>query len=184
MKALKALVAGMGLLIVIGIGLVGYGLTREKHPQTQTQQVTIGVHEPFRRIVPVSPGTKPSISLVGMILPSITSDGSFSKVMAPEPAAPATPSSTVPLSMVMPPVKLLTAPRTTQPAPSMTMLAVPAVAPEQVWLILPCRIQICTGKTIQFYKRYPFSWVAFMLYYKVPVKSPCTVPFHSSKLLV
>lgn len=30
MKALKTLVIGMGLLIVIGIALVGYGLTRSK----------------------------------------------------------------------------------------------------------------------------------------------------------
>jgi hypothetical protein len=30
MKALKALVAGMGILIVVGIALVGYGLTRSK----------------------------------------------------------------------------------------------------------------------------------------------------------
>lgn len=30
MKALKALVIGMGLLIVIGIALVGYGLSRSK----------------------------------------------------------------------------------------------------------------------------------------------------------
>jgi hypothetical protein len=30
MKALKALVIGMGVLIVIGIALVGYGLTRSK----------------------------------------------------------------------------------------------------------------------------------------------------------
>ncbi len=34
MKALKTLVIGMGLLIVIGIGLVGFGLARGKHPAT------------------------------------------------------------------------------------------------------------------------------------------------------
>lgn len=32
MKALKALVFGMGILIVVGIGLVGYALSRGKQP--------------------------------------------------------------------------------------------------------------------------------------------------------
>jgi hypothetical protein len=34
MKALKTLVIAMGLLIVVGIGFVGYGLTRNKQPAT------------------------------------------------------------------------------------------------------------------------------------------------------
>jgi len=47
MKALKTLVIGMGLLICIGIGLVGYGLTRGKQqaaapatPGTETASST------------------------------------------------------------------------------------------------------------------------------------------------
>jgi hypothetical protein len=37
MNALKALVAAMGLLIVIGIGLLGYGLMRKQPAHTQAQ---------------------------------------------------------------------------------------------------------------------------------------------------
>ncbi len=41
MNALKALVIGMAVLIVIGIGLVGYGLMRGKAVQPQPQTVTL-----------------------------------------------------------------------------------------------------------------------------------------------
>jgi Tfp pilus assembly protein PilV len=66
MNALKALVIGMGVLILIGIGLVGYGLTRGKQAaqqpqqaqqaqqaQVQMQDVAIEPHEPYKATVPV-----------------------------------------------------------------------------------------------------------------------------------
>ena len=59
MKALKTLVIGMGLLIVFGLCLVGYGLTRSKQqPAPQMQEVRIETRESFKATVPVSPGMK------------------------------------------------------------------------------------------------------------------------------
>ena len=43
MNALKALVIGMGALIVIGIGLVGYGLTRGKKENAPLPAVPVAV---------------------------------------------------------------------------------------------------------------------------------------------
>ena len=60
MKALKALVAGMGVLIVIGIGLVGYGVMRGKpkaEPMT-AEHMTILSLEPFDTRLPVPRGSK------------------------------------------------------------------------------------------------------------------------------
>jgi hypothetical protein len=61
MKALKALVIGMGILIVIGIGLVGFGLTRGKPQQatavTQTTAPEIKVG-PFTSELPIPPGAR------------------------------------------------------------------------------------------------------------------------------
>ena len=55
MKALKALVFGMGILIVVGIGLVGYALSRGKQPQ---QPLTIVEVAPFEATVPVPRGAR------------------------------------------------------------------------------------------------------------------------------
>ena len=57
MKALKALVIGMGILIVVGISLVGYALSRGKQ-KPQTQEVLIEAREPFKATVPVPSGWK------------------------------------------------------------------------------------------------------------------------------
>jgi len=57
MKALKALVFGMGILIVVGIGLVGYALVRGKQ-KPPMQPVTLEAHEPFAARVPVPPGAR------------------------------------------------------------------------------------------------------------------------------
>ena len=57
MKALKALVIGMDILIVVGIGLVGYALVRGKQ-KPQMRQVTLEAREPFAARVPVPPGAR------------------------------------------------------------------------------------------------------------------------------
>jgi len=58
MQALKTLVIAMGLLIVVGIGFVGYGLMRAKNaPQTQQAPVSSAA-EPFAARVPVPPGAR------------------------------------------------------------------------------------------------------------------------------
>lgn len=61
MKALKALVIGMGILIVIGIGLVGFGLSRGK-PQPVNTVTRAAAPEikgvPFTSDLPVPPGAR------------------------------------------------------------------------------------------------------------------------------
>lgn len=46
MKALKALVIGMGLLIVVGLGLLGYGLYRNTHHSAQIGAVASAIGAP------------------------------------------------------------------------------------------------------------------------------------------
>ena len=59
MKALKTLVIAMGLLIVVGIGLVGYGLTRSKQPHTLLENAPVEVAGGvFASQVAIPPGTK------------------------------------------------------------------------------------------------------------------------------
>jgi hypothetical protein len=56
MKALKALVIGMALLIVVGIGLVGYGLMRGKQPAKPL--VMVHGSDSFDVHLAVPPGAK------------------------------------------------------------------------------------------------------------------------------
>ena len=97
MNALKALVIGMGLLIVIGIGLVGYGLSRGK-PHAQLpgqppmQQVTIEAREPFRAKVPVPAGWKlEQVTATGnrLVLRFSTPDGDRLTLLDAETGLPA-----------------------------------------------------------------------------------------------
>src|ERR1700692_875911 len=61
MKALRALVAGMAILIVIGIGLIGYALSRGKpQPATTVTQTTAPEIKGgyFTSELPVLPGAR------------------------------------------------------------------------------------------------------------------------------
>lgn len=59
MKALKTLVISMGLLIVIGLGFVGYGLTRGKsHPAPAATPGTTDLAALFATRYPLPKGTR------------------------------------------------------------------------------------------------------------------------------
>ena len=67
MKTLKALVIGMGLLIVVGLGLVGFGIFRSGHPDVPAGRDTAqAAHSPspadrvgqFSLELPIPPGTR------------------------------------------------------------------------------------------------------------------------------
>ena len=91
MKALKTLVILMGLLIVVGIGLVGYALSRGKQ-KPQMQEVTIEAREPFRATVPVPSGWKlEQVTASGnrIILRFSTPDGDRLSLLDAETGLPA-----------------------------------------------------------------------------------------------
>lgn len=68
MKAIKALVVFMGVLLVVGLGLVGYGVaTKTGKPETAVKPATVaaGAAAPFGEVtVPVPAGTRLEQTLV------------------------------------------------------------------------------------------------------------------------